>query len=296
MDGTAGPAPQTLPGPLAVLTARPESGEGELGPECTYYVLGTAHVSSESCEDVAKLIRAVRPQVVLVELCSERKPILTADKIKEPSLAEVLNEIRAGRATPFQGIYSWLLAKVGRNLDVMPGEEFRVALREAHAIGAQVVLGDRELTITLARVWHSLSCWEKIKLTSTLLWTGISMLDGEEMRQEMERLKESDAITEAIREFGKDFPGLIRPLLVERDQYMAFMLRKLSSRAHTVVAVVGAGHLQGIRQQWDQEIDIAEITRMPEQRQPLLRWRRVALLAAGGMLVSTALLRYGVRR
>ena len=123
----------------------------------------------------------------------------------------------------------------------MPGEEFRVALREAHAIGAQVggqavlgrcwwagprpnglgavlatwlhawccvpcccgttslrccccccrrcgshcrrcalvalrlqvVLGDRELTITLARVWHSLSCWEKIKLTSTLLWTGI---------------------------------------------------------------------------------------------------------------------------
>ncbi len=30
-----------------------------------------------------------------------------------------------------------------------------------------------------------------------------SMLDGEEMRQEMERLKESDAITEAIREFGK---------------------------------------------------------------------------------------------
>lgn len=125
-----------------------------------------------------------------------------------------------------------------------------------HASAAlQVVLGDRELTITLARVWHSLSFWEKIKLTSTLLWTGIrwagwracgllpgpsvaglvcsdggsmpdasmarvavlcslltctavhcvcrSMLDGEEMRQEMERLKETDAITEAIREFGK---------------------------------------------------------------------------------------------
>lgn len=45
----------------------------------------------------------------------------------------------------------------------------------------------------------------------------------------------------------QDFPGLIRPLLVERDQYMAFMLRKLAARAHTVVAVVGAGHLQGIR-------------------------------------------------
>lgn len=46
---------------------------------------------------------------------------------------------------------------------------------------------------------------------------------------------------------SQEFPSLILPLLTERDQYMTFMLRKLASRAHTVVAVVGAGHLQGIR-------------------------------------------------
>ena len=46
-------------------------------------------------------------QVVLIELCAERKPILTVDKIQEPSLSEVVAEIRSGRATPFQGIYSW---------------------------------------------------------------------------------------------------------------------------------------------------------------------------------------------
>ena len=62
---------------------------------------------------------------------------------------------------------------MGKHLDVMPGEEFRVALREAHALGAHVVLGDRPLTITLARVWHALSLWEKLKLTGTLLWTGL---------------------------------------------------------------------------------------------------------------------------
>ena len=55
----------------------------------------------------------------------------------------------------------------------MPGEEFRVALQEAHAGGAQVVLGDRPLTITLARVWHALGLWEKVKLTGSLLWTGL---------------------------------------------------------------------------------------------------------------------------
>lgn len=221
-----------LPQPLAVLRARAEGPAGTAldVPETTYYLLGTAHVSAESCDDVAALIRAVRPQVVLVELCAERRPILSADKasgrptadclrhvtaclpalswlvgvrsglstdtavlfpllrssgppqVREPSLTEVLNEIRRGRATPFQGVYSWcaeggrrrgwlagaaaaaagcpypcqppinrtpswrllprnrLLAKLGRNLDVLPGEEFRVALREAQAIGAQVGL------------------------------------------------------------------------------------------------------------------------------------------------------------
>ena len=36
-----------------------------------------------------------------------------------------------------------LLARLGKSLEVMPGEEFRVALREAHAVGAAMVLGDR---------------------------------------------------------------------------------------------------------------------------------------------------------
>jgi pheromone shutdown protein TraB len=56
---------------------------------------------------------------------------------------------------------------------IAQGEEFRVALREAHAIGAQVVLGDRLLSITLARVWAALGMWEKVKLTGSLLWTGL---------------------------------------------------------------------------------------------------------------------------
>lgn len=309
-----------LPQPLAVLRCR--APDDPLAAETTFYVLGTAHVSAASCADVVSLIRAVRPEVVLVELCVERKALLTMEKVKvgggcggcasgwwlvmrrvggwweggwwargrrwragrvwvvgwcwatgrwvagrrggrlqlhrrsqqeqeqgpqrrwygarcqweaaaphsctglpaaphtaraphgpsealprprprqEPTLVEVWSEIRSGRATPFQGIYGWMLAKVwrggreagappshsrgnawrelgaasgvalvalpmglgwmrgrghkhwhavhepwavlrcavqvGKNQDVMPGEEFRVALREAHAMGVQV--------------------------------------------------------------------------------------------------------------------------------------------------------------
>lgn len=286
-------ASSNLPQPLAILKTR--APDNPHGTETTYYILGTAHVSTASCQDVVTLIRAVKPEVVMVELCVERKPILSMEKVKEPALGEVLGEIRRGRATPFQGIYSWLLAKVGKNLEVMPGEEFRVALREAHAVGAQVVLGDRPLTVTLARVWHALSLWEKVKLTTSLLWTGLSQLDSEDMKKEIERMKESDVLTEAIREFGKEFPSLIRPLLSERDEYMVYIMRKLALRAKSVVAVVGAGHLQGIRERWNSDIDIAEIMDIPAKRRAW-HWRRVALIAASSVLLSTALFRIGLRR
>lgn len=168
--------------------------------------------------------------------------------MQEPDLAAALAEVRAGRATPFQAVYSWLLARVSQSLEVMPGEEFRAALGAAQRVGAQVVLGDRPVSVTLARLWEALSGWEKARLIGHLLWTGTSLLEADSLRAEIEALKETDALTEAIREFGKTFPGLIRPLLTERDLYMTHVLQRLAANATTVVAVVGAGHLPGIRQ------------------------------------------------
>ena len=72
--------------------------------------------------------------------------------MQEPDLAAALAEVRAGRATPFQAVYSWLLARVSQSLEVMPGEEFRAALGAAQRVGAQVVLGDRPVSVTLARL------------------------------------------------------------------------------------------------------------------------------------------------
>eukprot|EP00887_Chlorella_sp_A99_P003169 scaffold9.g3169.t1 len=279
-SGSNGDALDNLPQPLAIL----QCYDPATGSHTVYYVLGTAH--------------AVKPDIVMVELCIERKPVLSLEKLREPSLSEVLTEIRSGQVTPFQGIYSWLLARVGRNLDVMPGEEFRVALREAHALGAQVVLGDRPLTVTLARLWGALTLWEKLKLSAQLLYTGLCLLDTAEMKEEIEKMKESDVLTEAIREMGKEFPSLLEPLIVERDQYMTFILRRLSARAHRVVAIVGAGHLPGIRDHWTKEIDIDAIMATPVQRRGGGRraWLRLGLLAASGALASGVLLRYWARR
>lgn len=106
--------------PLIVLNHQ----DAETLRQCTYYIIGTAHVSSRSVEDVKKLVSTVKPKLVFVELCHERQSMLHLDKetlMKPPTLSETFLEIRLGKATPFQAIYSWLLAKVGSGLECAPG-------------------------------------------------------------------------------------------------------------------------------------------------------------------------------
>ena len=64
-----------------------------------------------------------------------------------------------------------------------------------------------------------------------------------------------------------------------------------SYRASRVVAVVGAGHLPGMKQKWNSEIDFADIAQMPEQPQKSsstswIYWRRAALIGIGGIAVT----------
>lgn len=204
----------------------------------------------------------------------------------------ILAEIRSGRTTPFQGIYSWLLARVGNDLDVSPGEEFRVAAQEARKLGVNLVLGDRPLSITLSRLWAALSLWEKCRLLGTLLWTGLSMLDSEEMKSEIEKMKDSDVLTEAIKEVGKDFPSLLGPLITERDQYMTYVMRELAGKDATkVVAVVGAGHLEGIKNYWESEINIQSIISTPPKKRKI----RSGVLLIGFAATSVAVV-FGVSK
>jgi pheromone shutdown protein TraB len=86
-------------------------------------------------------------------------------------------------------------------------------------------------------------------------------------------------------ELAKDFPTIMVPLITERDQWMVAVLRDLARDAPVVVAVVGAGHLSGIREHWEREIDIEEIQRMPPKRRS---WRPY-LLAAAGLTATTVL-------
>ena len=64
---------------------------------------------------------------------------------------------------------------------------------------------------------------------------------------EIEKLKQGDLLESSFGEFASDSPELYDSVIAERDRYMAARLRESrTATAREVLAVVGAGHLQGM--------------------------------------------------
>ncbi|KAG0524237.1 hypothetical protein BDA96_07G193300 [Sorghum bicolor] len=122
------------------------------------------------------------------------------------------------------------------------GEEFRAARRVSEDIGAQLVLGDRPIEITLERAWKSLTWDQKTKLLISLFRGIASTTDTPQ--------DEKTAVSpyELYEKLSTSYPALLQPLIHERDMFLAWSLKrsKAVNKSKTVVGVVGKGHINGI--------------------------------------------------
>ena len=123
-----------------------------------------------------------------------------------------------------------------------------------------------------------------------LLYSGVSLPSADDLKEQMEQLKDTDALTQALKELAGDFPSISRPLIHERDEYMVARLRLMGMKpgVENVVAVVGAGHCPGMREKWEAEIELDEITRMPPA-EDWNRTRKVLLYGTGLAVTGTVL-------
>ncbi|KAK9821609.1 hypothetical protein WJX81_006916 [Elliptochloris bilobata] len=283
-----------LPQHCAVLSA-PGDSPGAFGPRrprCDFYIIGTAHVSAGSCEDVRRVIQLVRPEVVMLELCVERKDLLAPQRPQSLDLRQLLHLWRAGRISLLAVVLQYVMSSVSTKLGADLGEEMRVAVVEAQKVGAKVLLGDRPISVTLARIWAALSAWER----SHFIWNLLTC--GDISAEAVEQLRGSpESLTEMMEQLAAHFPTLSRPMVAERDEYMAFRLRMLAPKATRVVAVVGAGHVSGIRGCWEKEIDFAAIAEAPPPQEPSA-WPlgRVVVLTTCAAILSVTCIAYLRRR
>src|SRR5262245_57196919 len=250
------------------------------------YLVGTAHVSQRSVEDVGRVISELRPDTVCVELDAARHQALVDPKRwRNLDIFEIIRQRRLAFWVTSLGLSSYQ-RRLGEKLGVRPGAEMLAAIEHARQVGAELVLADRDIQATLKRTWAALGVWDCLQLAGAFV--GALFAKGEITKEQVEALKDRDNIGELVREFAEVMPRLQTPLIDERDRFLMSSIREAPGQR--VVGVVGAGHVGGMIGYLHSDVDRNALSEIPAAS-----WLRrgapfvlpAIVLAAGYWLLSS---------
>jgi pheromone shutdown-related protein TraB len=245
-------------------------------------LVGTAHVSDKSVAEVNEVIEREKPDIVAVELDNARYKALKGEEdVKEINVKELLSE---GKFYHFllHLLLAYIQKKIGDDAGVKPGAEMLLAIEKAEKIGARVALIDRDIQLTLGRFWNKMSFFEKLKLFGSI--TGASLGFGTK-EIDMDTVTNEDVVSQLVAELRKMAPSAASVLIDERDAYMARNLLEIS-REGNVVAVVGAGHKEGIQRYLDAPDSIPKIEELTTLPKKGFSWFKAAAIAIIAMIVG----------
>ena len=252
-------------------------------------LIGTAHVSRHSAQLVEDTILEQNPDTVCVELCATRLASLQdADRWRDMDIVKVIKQKKA-----LMLFMNLLLAsfqkKIADKFDIKPGQEMINAIESARKTDALIVPADREIQITLSRVWRGMGFWEKTKLMMSIVFS-FGESDGIQ-EEDIERMKQEDILQTLLADVKEAHPIIEKALIDERDQYLAQSIR--SAPGDKIVAVVGAAHVPGIKRYMadDAPIDLSELNQIPPAGNlgSILKWLipgLILVLFAAGFLME----------
>jgi len=245
-------------------------------------IVGTAHVSEKSVQEVVGKIEQLRPDIVAVELCLARYRAITGqEEEREIKISELLS---GGKL--YLLLVQWFLAyiqrKMGEEMGVKPGSEMLAAIEAAKKSGARVALVDRDISITIQRFWSAMSLLDKARLVWSLLPAAFGRGGDEEI--DIDTITQDDIVSQMISEFRKISPGAANVLVDERDAFLARNLFLLSKQGR-VLAVVGAGHREGITRHLEHPEKIPAMQELNEKP-----GRKITLVKVLGVVFSLLIL------
>ncbi|MFQ5974999.1 MAG: TraB/GumN family protein [Candidatus Hydrothermarchaeales archaeon] len=204
-------------------------------------IIGTAHISQDSINEVKDTIREQKPNLVAVELCmaryeglTQKKDIPIFDLIKSGNFMMMLSNT----------MLSFLQRRLGEEVGVKPGEEMLTAIAVAKEEGSGVALIDRDIKITMRRALGKMGFFEKLRVIKEMFLT--FTIKGDDLEGEIDRLKDDENLFDVLVNFKDISPNLYETLVDERDAFMAKRLLELSKIYENIVVVVGAGHKKGM--------------------------------------------------
>ncbi|MRH43454.1 TraB family protein [Aquibacillus halophilus] len=222
-------------------------------------LIGTAHVSKQSAEQVKEVIESERPDSVCIELDEQRyQSIIDGNRWKEMDIFKVMKEKKATLLL-MNLVISSFQKRMAKQLGISAGQEMIQGINSAEEIGANLVLADRNIQITFARIWHGVGLWGKTKLLMQIV---ASIFSNETItEEELEKMKSQDMLDAMLDELTVNFPRLKVPLIDERDQYLSHKIK--NAPGNKVVAVLGAAHIPGIKIEIEKEQDLNQLSQIP---------------------------------
>ncbi|EHQ88392.1 TraB/GumN family protein [Desulfosporosinus youngiae] len=230
-----------------------------------FILIGTAHVSKQSADLVKEVIEAEKPDSVCIELDEPRyKTIIEGNKWKETDIFKIIKEKKATLLL-INLVISSFQKRIAKQFGINAGQEMIQGAESAKEIGANLVLADRNIQITFARIWEGVGFWGKVKLLTGIF---VSIFDDEDISEEdLEKMKSQDMLNSILKEFTVNFPKLKVPLIDERDQYLSQKIKEAPGTK--VVAVLGAAHVPGIKEELKNDHDLARLSQVPAKSKAL---------------------------
>ena len=226
------------------------------------YLVKTAHVSKSSVEDVERCINEVDPDSICIELDEQRyEKMKNPDQWRETDLVKVIKDRQVGFLL-VNLILSSFQKRMAKSLGSQTGGEMAAGIRLAEERNKNLILADRSIKTTFSRIWNSLAGKEKFKMLTGIIG---SIFDEEEISEEdLQKLKEADALEAALMDIAKEFPTIKKVLVDERDQYLTEKIR--TAPGSKIVAIIGAAHSLGIEKYINDDIDLEALDRVEKKK------------------------------
>ena len=214
-------------------------------------IIGTAHVSEESVNEVKDAIYEHQPDVVAIELDRGRytrlkQQMMGIEQDDTISVSKIIKENKVGLFFT-STLLSYFQSKIGADLDVAPGSEMIGAIEASEDLGIPIALIDRDVNVTLQRALNKMGFIEKAKFIFGLIASVFGFGDEEDI--DVEELKNPENLDELMEMFKDEAPSVHEVLVHERDAYLAASIMRIPQ--DHVIAVVGAGHKPGIERYLD---------------------------------------------
>ncbi|SET32698.1 pheromone shutdown-related protein TraB [Natronincola peptidivorans] len=224
-------------------------------------LIGTAHVSKQSVDEVKNVIEKEKPDTVCVELDQQRyNSIVHQNRWQQMDIFKVIRE-KKSTFLLINLMVSAFQKRIAKQFNIKPGQEMIQAIESAKSIDATLILADRNIQVTFLRIWHGIGLKGKVQLLTSILF---GFFDEEEITEEtLESLKAKDTLTSMLGEFTEAFPRLKAFLVDERDCYLAQKIKEAPGKK--IVAVLGAAHVPGVTREIYKEHDLNALTKLPKK-------------------------------